>query len=107
MQFRCVQQIGWKRGVRQVFDFDKVYRVDGDKRIDCGIVGHADTAGFHPRIKLTEDEKKAVMEAINAHRAKYGRQPIVGMAPPAKTIAEMKELVSRIADQNEDEDDDE
>src|SRR5690606_10593518 len=105
MQFRCVQQIGWKRGVRQVFDFDKVYRVDGEKRIDLGIIGHADTSGFHPRIKLTEDEKKAVIVAINAHRAEHGRKPIEGMTPPAKTIGEMKQLIGEVAAQTEEDDD--
>lgn len=107
----CVQQVGMKNGVRQVFDFDKVYKVEGEgdakKRTSLGICGHADTSRFHPRIPLTDNEKVEVVDAINAHRAKLGRKPIAGMTATAKTLGEIKQKVQEFVAQNEDEDDDE
>lgn len=106
----CVQQIGYKRGVRQVFDFDKVYKVEGEgdkqTRISLGLVGHGEGVQFNPRIKLTDAERVSVVEAINQHRAKYGRGPIGGVAPAAATIGEVKRMMGHVeAIQDEDDDD--
>lgn len=92
--FECIQQVGYTLGKRQVFDFDKVYRVDGDRRMQLGVVGHAENVHFLPRVKLTDAEKVEVVKVINAHRAKYGRGPIAETVKDPLTIGQVAQIVA-------------
>lgn len=96
MMIECVQQIGYTLGERQVFDFDKVYLVDGETRVHLGIVGHAEGVHFLPRIKLTDAEKAEAVKAINAHRAKYGRGPIADKVKDPMTIGQVAAIVAKV-----------